>query len=922
MDNPRNALSPGYKLHWYTIKKILGQGGFGITYLAEDNNLHQNVAIKEFLPIEMAVRDQSSSVHPVSGEYGAQFTWGLERFQKEAQTLAKFKHPNIVRVFSVFSENNTAYMVMEYEHGKAMDELLKNKKTLSEAKLKEIILPILDGLKQVHAAGFIHRDIKPANIFIRNDGTPVLLDFGSARQSFGEQTRTLTAMVSPGFAPFEQYVSKSDKQGPWTDIYGIAATMYRAIIGRSPAEAMDRSESLLDNEKDSIITASYIKPEGYSPTLLAAIDHGLAFKSENRPQSVSDWLAEIEGNVIPDQSEIETVIATENRDAAINDVENETDVEKTEVLKPQENSKKKPSIFKRLIKYTLIGFAILFVLAIISDENKQKDKTVATDETDKNREVQQDSTVNEITDVDVAPIIPEAEPAIDTTSEKITALLSQAEEDIQALRLTKPSGNNAVEKFQTILELDSANADAQKGLFNVATEYLNLTEKSIVDEKLDKASQYLNLAKEINSDHPDISSIENNLNDAIDAAKQKKQKIVDEAQQQELVMEPEQVEVKDSLISEQDRDKIKLLQARVKDNPRDRDARKDMQKIMKSYETKLKDTIEAGDYDTALAFIEEAKLIAPRSIRLKTLTKKIEQKKKEQANNLYQAGKLFRDELKNDLKAPEMIVIPAGSFQMGSKRGAREFFTGENPVHSVRIKNNFAMSTKEVSVAEFAAFVDNTDYQTEAEWQGGCGYFEDEWKVDPDRNWKNPGFSQSNNNPVVCVSWNDAIAMARWLSKETGFTYRLPTEAEWEYAARANKKGDTYWGSQSDSQCQYENLMDFNEKENKPFFQCTDGYIYTAPTGHFNANAFGLYDMLGNVLEFTMDCFNENYRGVPNDGSAMTKGNCGFKMLRGGAWPLPRGESNEKPTLTSRIPWVQNNRGYMIGFRLVRELEN
>ena len=99
--------------------------------------------------------------------------------------------------------------------------------------------------------------------------------------------------------------------------------------------------------------------------------------------------------------------------------------------------------------------------------------------------------------------------------------------------------------------------------------------------------------------------------------------------------------------------------------------------------------------------------------------------------------------------------------------------------------------------------------------------------------------------------------MARWLSKETGFTYRLPTEAEWEYAARAGKKGDTYWGSQSDSQCQYENLMDFNEKENKPFFQCTDGYIYTAPTGNFNANAFGLYDMLGNVLEFTMDCFNE-----------------------------------------------------------------
>ena len=240
MDNPRNALSPGYQLHWYTIKKILGQGGFGITYLAEDTNLDQEVAIKEFLPVEMAVRDQSASVHPVSGEYGEQFEWGLDRFMSEAQTLARFKHPNIVRVFTVFPENNTAYMVMEYEHGRGLHELLKNKNTLSEAKLKAIVLPILDGLKKVHAAGFIHRDIKPANIFIREDGSPVLLDFGSARQSFGQQTRTLTTMVSPGFAPFEQYVSKSDKQGPWTDIYGLGATLYRAVIGVSPAEAMDQ----------------------------------------------------------------------------------------------------------------------------------------------------------------------------------------------------------------------------------------------------------------------------------------------------------------------------------------------------------------------------------------------------------------------------------------------------------------------------------------------------------------------------------------------------------------------------------------------------------------------------------------------------------------------------------------------------------
>ncbi|NNE37640.1 MAG: serine/threonine protein kinase, partial [Gammaproteobacteria bacterium] len=211
MTTSRNALSPGHQIHWYVIARILGQGGFGITYLAKDSNLGRDVAIKEYLPSGMAIRETDSSVQPVTGEQGEQYKWGLERFISEAQTLAKFKHPNIVQVYSVFSENNTAYMVMEFEQGQALDSIIKQQKTLPESEIKKILLPLLDGLEQVHAFGFIHRDIKPANIFIRENGSPVLLDFGSARQSLGEHTQTLTAMVSPGFAPFEQYSSKGDK---------------------------------------------------------------------------------------------------------------------------------------------------------------------------------------------------------------------------------------------------------------------------------------------------------------------------------------------------------------------------------------------------------------------------------------------------------------------------------------------------------------------------------------------------------------------------------------------------------------------------------------------------------------------------------------------------------------------------------------
>jgi serine/threonine protein kinase len=290
----RNSLKPGHKLHWYRIKAILGQGGFGITYLAHDFNLDEDVAIKEYLPIELAVRERDSSVHPVSEGHSKNYHWGLARFIEEARTLAKFKHPNIVRVRSVFEENNTAYMVMEYEHGQSLQDLLGGRKTLEEAEIIKIMLPILGGLQLVHDAGFIHRDIKPANIFIRKDQSPVLLDFGSARQALGVETRTLTSLISPGYAPFEQYYSSSSEQGPWTDIYGLAATMYRTIVGRAPLDAVDRSKALLNTNRDTFVPVQELAKGRYSERFLKAVDHGLNFRKENRPQSLIDWQREFE----------------------------------------------------------------------------------------------------------------------------------------------------------------------------------------------------------------------------------------------------------------------------------------------------------------------------------------------------------------------------------------------------------------------------------------------------------------------------------------------------------------------------------------------------------------------------------------------------------------------------------------------------
>src|SRR5687767_13477164 len=177
-----NALPAGYALQEYRIEKVLGVGGFGLTYLALDSNLKLKVAIKEYLPFDIAHRAADQSIAPSSPQTVDTFGWGKERFLDESRMVATFRHPNIVRVLRFFEANGSAYMVMEFVEGAALAEWMKTRVPLSEADLAPLVVPLLDGLEVVHEAGCLHRDIKPGNIYVRKDGTPMLLDFGSARQ--------------------------------------------------------------------------------------------------------------------------------------------------------------------------------------------------------------------------------------------------------------------------------------------------------------------------------------------------------------------------------------------------------------------------------------------------------------------------------------------------------------------------------------------------------------------------------------------------------------------------------------------------------------------------------------------------------------------------------------------------------------------
>jgi len=194
--NTDDVLPPGYRLHWYQLQSLLGDGGFGITYLGRDTNLSQSVAIKEYFPKSMVRRGAGQQVMPAADADPEFFRWGLQRFLEEARLLARFRHPHIVRVLSVFESLGTAFMVMELERGQSLADAINSRAVASEDQVMDLALPLLDGLEVVHDAGFIHRDIKPCNILLRPGLGPVLIDFGSARRPHPGQSSELTAIVS------------------------------------------------------------------------------------------------------------------------------------------------------------------------------------------------------------------------------------------------------------------------------------------------------------------------------------------------------------------------------------------------------------------------------------------------------------------------------------------------------------------------------------------------------------------------------------------------------------------------------------------------------------------------------------------------------------------------------------------------------
>ena len=291
------ALPAGSQLFEFEIISALGYGGFGITYLAMDTLLQESVALKEFFPNDFAVRLTNATVRAKSGDEQPAFQAGLKAFLQEARLIARFRHRNIVHVRRFFELNGTGYIVQDYERGQTLNRRL-SRGPIGENEIREILAGVLDGLEAVHERTILHRDLKPDNIILRGDGTPVLIDFGAARDFASRHSRSVTAIAAGGYTPPEQWVG--GQQGPWSDLYALGAIAYRCVTGTTPPTALQRLRT------DPLVPAAKAARGRYEPTLLGTIDWMLTVDESHRPQSVQAVRDALAGSSAAPQVDEET----------------------------------------------------------------------------------------------------------------------------------------------------------------------------------------------------------------------------------------------------------------------------------------------------------------------------------------------------------------------------------------------------------------------------------------------------------------------------------------------------------------------------------------------------------------------------------------------------------------------------------------
>jgi formylglycine-generating enzyme required for sulfatase activity/tRNA A-37 threonylcarbamoyl transferase component Bud32 len=869
VDDSRSTLPPNTILvDGFRIERFIGAGGFGITYLGEDLHLGTTVAIKEYYPDEFGDRDATLSVRPKTDRHRQTFEWGRTSFLQEARMLARFRHPSIVRITRVFEANATAYMVMEFEEGRSFEAWLKTlERPPTQAELDRIVAPLLDALELMHADSFLHRDIAPDNIIIRPDGTPVLLDFGAARRAMAEQSRVLTGIIKAGYSPQEQYATDGRLQGPWSDLYALGATLYRAVTGKAPEEATLRAG---DDQTPPAMKAAQGE---YRPAFLAAIDACLTVDRRKRPQSVAELRAMLAGEAPTPEA---TAARLERALSYMGQTRNALwlpwwlgwlDVAKGTRLR---------SALAVALAFLLVigGYTAVEYMGRLAEERAAQQrsdealkktreaeaKRLEEERREKERQAKEESMRREAE--------AEAKRKAEAERKRLIEYMRTLEEE--AREKTRRENEEARRKAPQMPALDASRAALKDfaGVWAKSAAGCQAWVSNRIRDKQTGASYGL------------IGICDHGFDVlywtvGCDASN--------------IVRRPDAMELSAACrIRDFTQPTVRMRVGVNGTNALSFNSRTENFSLIGSYQ-RCTNSYKCYDTPTALKDADSE----PNGPQAKACDGIEITVGSNNERRCMKPGAGKTESFRDCQECPEMVVVPAGSFKMGSPGSELGRKDNEGPQRVVAIQHAFAAGKFEVTFAQWHSCVDG----------GGC-------KSNPspvDFGW-GKGL-----RPVIWVSWDDAKEYVAWLSQRTGKTYRLLSESEWEYAARAGTTTTFSTGPTITT-----NQANFDGSIRYGAVQKGEDRKRTIDVGSFTANPFGLHDMHGNVSEWVEDCWHQTYDGAPSDGSAWTTGcaDAGSRITRGGSW------KNFAVSLRSAIR--DHGRGATnihIGFRVARTLD-
>ena len=788
------ALPPGSVVGNYIIQSVLGQGGFGITYLAEHQKLKRKTALKECLPTDLATRDGDTTIIPLSESLKPTFEWAVESFIQEAQFLASFEHPNIVPVHEVFDAHGTGYMATKFIEGQSIHKwVYAYGDRISPKMLEATLFPVLDALETIHAENVIHRDLKPANILVTPSAQPILIDFGSARQSVGGRSRTMTSVVTPGYAPLEQY-DNANKQGPFTDLYALGATFHQLLRGKAPQDASVR---ILDDGYESL--AEDPELAGYPRHVLEALDQALEPMPKNRPQSVAEFRALIQSE-LPQKpavgftqigSAATQLMAKDPKAPESSDFLGDTIGNAQTQLAPQKSVTEtpappplspldKPEPQKKKSRLPLIA-ACLVVFAALGFWFINRDTS----------------------DPDVEPIskVDDSEP--EEPEVLVDARLDSSIFERKGSVIVRSNPGTRVTATSQAGSFDFGTTDAQGTLL--------LWDKVVIgdyDFRLEKAGYTTQVVRDLEVTQSEPTEIEVTL---VPESGVLKVRVTPRTADWEMFIDGE---------PRTDGPNFKLPAGK----------KYTVEVRSKQFETVVKEATVEADEETLL--------------NVSLFQRKVPQ-----------TGEAWTVSLPEGVPL-KMEYIPAGSFLMGSDRFEKGHMEHEK-LRTVTISDGFWMAAYET---------------TQKQWRSIT--------------LRNPsGFAELDKElPVENVTWYQAMAFCKELTElekkagrlPDGYIYTLPTEAQWEYACRAGTRtalnNGTNLTSENQSCPNLDKLGWYYENSDKK----------THLVGQLESNAWGLYDMHGNVWEWCYDWLADYAAGPIKDPAGPMSGR--MRVTRGGSW--------------------------------------